>query len=108
MTGIYLIKNKITNECYIGQSKNIQQRFNNHINSMKNKKYSLYSDMRHYGVKSFDFSIIEECSISQLDKREMFWIHQYLEEGFSLYNIIGVPQKEKLYGKRYKKITKKY
>lgn len=108
MIGIYLIKNNITNESYIGQSRNIEQRFSSHRRALKDKKYSLYSDMRFYGLENFTFSILETCSISQLDKREMFWIKKYLNMGVSLYNIIGVPQKERSYARKYQNRFKKY
>lgn len=108
MVGIYLIKNNITNECYIGQSKNIEQRFNSHKRALKDKKYALYSDMRYYGLNNFSFKVLEQCSQRDLDTKEMIWIQRYLDSGTSLYNIIGVPQKERLYGKRYKKTSKKY
>ena len=109
MVGIYLIENKITGECYIGQSKNIEARFNNHRNSAKNKKYALYTDMRYYGINAFEFSVLEKCSLNDLDNREMFWIKKFQEEGKSLYNIIGVFEKERSYvNKRYKKRFNKY
>lgn len=110
MTGIYLIKNKLTDECYVGQSVNIANRFANHRNNFKTKKYALYSDMRHYGPDNFEFSVIEQCSKSMLDEREMFWIKDYQARGYRLYNIIGVPLKEKNYSKNRwrKKSFKKY
>ena len=109
MTGIYLITNNITKECYIGQSKNIDNRFSSHRQNLKNKKYALYTDMRYYGLENFSFSILEECSIQKLDEREMYWIRKYQDNGRSLYNIIGVPQKERSYAhRRNKKAFKKY
>ena len=109
MVGIYLIMNKITSECYIGQSTNIENRFRSHRNGIKNKKYVLYSDMRFYGLDNFDFTILEYCDKSLLDTREMFWIKEYQTRGYSLYNIIGVPQKERAYARRRnKKPSKKY
>ena len=109
MVGIYLIRNKITDEVYIGQSKNIDKRLDSHRRNAKNKKYTLYADMRYYGQSSFEFSVIEECATNSLDERELFWIRTYLEKGYSLYNIIGVRQKERAYERRrYKKAFKKY
>lgn len=109
MIGVYLIENKITKECYIGQSKNIEKRFLNHKDNAKNKKYALYVDMRYYGGSNFNYSVLELCSTNQLDEREMYWIKKYQDDGRSLYNIIGVPQKERNYAKRRnKKRFKKY
>ena len=42
MTGIYKITNKITGDCYIGQSIDIEKRWKEHINSSKNKNSSEY------------------------------------------------------------------
>lgn len=103
MIGIYIIINKTTNECYIGQSKNINQRFLSHKRSIKNKKYALYSDMRYYGLKNFTFSVLEECPVSELDKREMYWIKKYQKDGYFLYNIIGVEKKERTYVRKGRK-----
>lgn len=103
MTGIYLIKNKLTEEVYIGQSKNINNRWNNHKRNMGNSKYNLYSDMSYYGLSNFEFSVIEECEIRDLDKREMYWIQKYQEDGYSLYNIIGVPEREKVRASRFRR-----
>lgn len=100
MIGIYLIKNDLTDECYIGQSKNIEKRFQSHRRSLKDKKYALYSDMRAYGLDVFTFSVIEECRAIELDEREMFWIKDYQRNGYKLYNIIGVPEKESKYAVR--------
>lgn len=108
MIGIYLIKNKITKECYIGQSRNIDQRFNSHRRSFRDKKYALYYDMRFYGLENFEFSVLEECEIKDLDKKEMNWIKKYLKKGYSLYNIIGVPEKERAYARRSKKTFRRY
>ena len=102
MTGVYLIRNKFTDECYIGQSVNIEARWNTHKNSLNKKQYALYTDMRFYGVSSFEFSVIEICSKAELDEREMFWIKKYQENGFKLYNIIGVAAKEAAYAFRYR------
>lgn len=33
--------------------------------------------MREYGIENFDFSVIEECEIDQLDAREKYWINYY-------------------------------
>lgn len=80
MIGIYQITNLINGKKYIGQSNNIQKRWQehkfwaNHIN--KNNLY-LYNAMNKYGVENFEFSIIEECELDQLDEREEYWIAQY-------------------------------
>lgn len=37
----------------------------------------LYSAMRKYGIDNFSFEIIEECSASELDEKEIWWIEHY-------------------------------
>lgn len=111
MIGIYVIRNEITDECYIGQSVNISKRWEAHRANMKNKKYALYIDMRYYGLQNFSFSVLEECDRSELDEKEDYWIAKYQDLGFHLYNIKGVAAKEAAYEKqhrRYQKSFKKY
>lgn len=82
MIGIYKITNNINNKIYIGQSRNIQSRFNAHKTRPFNKnsdEYNkrLYVSIRKYGLDNFSFEIIEECSIEELNKKENYWINYY-------------------------------
>lgn len=96
MTGIYRIKNIINEHCYIGQSRNIPRRFNQHLNySNQNRDYPLYKAFRKYGVDNFVFEIIEECSVEELNDKERFWIlklkpeyNQTIETNYTI-----IPQK---------------
>ena len=47
--------------------------------------YHLYRSMRKYGIENFNFTILEECSISELNEREKYWI-QYYNSFFNSYN----------------------
>lgn len=69
--------NRETNECYIGQSVDIQRRKQQHIYSSQKEDSPLYRAMRKYGLEKFSFSILEECSIEQLDERERYWIKYF-------------------------------
>ena len=65
MIGIYKLTNKINNKVYIGQSINIENRFQQHKNNCLNenlKDYNtkFYRALRKYGVENFTFEIIEE------------------------------------------------
>ena len=85
MVGIYKITNKINEHCYIGQSRNIAKRWRAHKESMSNKNtpaydYPLQRALRKYGVDSFIFEVIEECSVSELNEREIYWISFYNPE----------------------------
>lgn len=75
MIGIYKITNTINNKVYIGQSVNIEQRFNKHKRSKKN--YPLYNDFKLYGIENFTFEILCECSKLDLTKYEIYFINLY-------------------------------
>lgn len=80
--GIYKIENKINGKVYIGQSVNIEERWKKHKSISNNinheyKNYPLYRSMSKHGLENFNFSIIEECLIDQLDEKEIYWIKYY-------------------------------
>ena len=79
--GIYKITNHNTEQVYIGQSINISDRWKAHIKCglgidapATNK---LYNKMQYYGVWTFTFELLEECSKEKLNEREKFWINFY-------------------------------
>lgn len=87
MIGIYIITNKINNKCYIGQSINIQNRWNTHKCCYDNINYPLYNSqlymaMRKYGIENFEFSILieinqEDYNKEYLNELERHFIEQY-------------------------------
>lgn len=80
---IYKITNNVNSKCYIGQtSKTIEDRWKEHIKTSQNEKregynYPLYKAFRKYGIENFSIDEIEECDISELNDREMYWIKYY-------------------------------
>lgn len=85
--GIYKITNLKTQQCYIGQSVDVAQRWKDHIKcglgidaSATNK---LYNAMQNDGVWNFTFELIEECSRADLDKKEKQWIEMYQSNIYS-------------------------
>lgn len=77
--GIYVITNKINSKRYVGQSKDIEDRWNGHKNLLRKNKH----DNRHlqwawnkYGEENFEFSKLEECEPVRkiLKNREQFWM----------------------------------
>ena len=74
MIGIYKITKKENGKSYIGQSNDIERRFSEH-----KTKTDIPIDIaiQKYGVNAFEFSIIEECDLSQLDEKEKYWIAFY-------------------------------
>lgn len=82
MIGIYKITNKINQHCYIGQSRCIEKRWKNHINTSQNVNdnkynYPLYRAFRKYGIDNFSFEIIEICNSDELNDKEKHWIKLY-------------------------------
>lgn len=82
MIGIYKIENKVNGKIYVGQSTNIQKRWDNHKVASNCEKdhtynYPLYRAFRKYGVDNFSFDVLEECMVSELDDKEIFWIEYY-------------------------------
>ena len=75
---IYQIVNKVTNDFYIGKTKDFQKRFYQHkYNAFQRKSQShLYHAMRKYGIDNFSFNILDEAKTStELNEKEIYWIN---------------------------------
>lgn len=88
--GIYKIENNINHNIYIGQSKNIKDRWRSHKSNAFNqnsKDYNMviYQAIRKYGIDAFSFEVLEECSQELLNEKEKYWI-QYYDSYNSGYN----------------------
>lgn len=84
--GIYKITNLKTEQCYIGQSVGIADRWKEHIKcglgidaSTTNK---LYKAMQEDGVWNFSFELIEKCPKADLNSKEKFWIDFYQSQKY--------------------------
>lgn len=81
--GIYKIENLLNGKIYIGQSIQIEKRFEQHKKTAyarKDRNYNnlIYKAIRKYGLENFAFEIIEEVPDNQdLDEREIYWISYY-------------------------------
>ena len=61
MRGVYRITNKINNKVYIGESLNIERRWEEHkkeLNNKTHKNYKLQKDYNKYGHEAFEFEVI--------------------------------------------------
>lgn len=82
MTGyIYKISNDINNKVYIGKTcYSIEKRFKEHCSDCTKReleKRPLYNAMQKYGIEHFHIELIEECELSILSNREIYWIEHY-------------------------------
>jgi group I intron endonuclease len=84
MIGIYKITNPI-GQVYIGQSKNLQRRKNEHFSNKGKKPFRLNESMLKHGKENHKFEIIEECIIDLLKDRERYWqdFYNVLELGLN-------------------------
>lgn len=73
--GIYKIENLINHKIYIGQSIEIENRWEKHLRLKNN--CIVHKAIQKYGKEAFSFQIIEECNIEDLDEKEQYWINVY-------------------------------
>jgi group I intron endonuclease len=76
MIGIYKIINP-KGKIYIGYSKNIERRFKEYLTLRCRSQKFLKESFQTYGVENHIYSIIEECDIENIKKREKYWIEYY-------------------------------
>jgi hypothetical protein len=94
ITGIYKITNIDTGECYVGQARNVAERFNEHakcglgIDTPANNE--LYQAMQEYGLWSFSWELLEECPQNQLNEKEKYYIGLYDSYNFGYNSNHGV------------------
>ena len=65
MIGVYVIKCKVNDRFYIGVSKNIKARWNEHRSDLKNNKHhsvKLQRSYNKYGIDAFEYLVIYETS----------------------------------------------
>lgn len=70
--GIYKITNP-KGKIYIGQSTNLKKREDSYEKLRCDKQYKLYNSLQKYGWEQHIFEIIEECTLEQLNEREIYW-----------------------------------
>ena len=76
--GIYVIRNIINDNCYVGQSIDVKRRWYQHRCKKNLKsKYHLYRAFNKYGIENFKFEVIEYVkNIDDLTIRELFWYNK--------------------------------
>lgn len=88
--GIYGIRNIINHKIYIGKTgMNFGDRWDNHKALLRNNKHDnphLQAAWNKYGEENFEFIIIEDCVVEDLNDKEIYWIKYYRDRDLS-YNI---------------------
>ena len=72
MIGIYKITSP-TNKIYIGSSKDINNRLCKYKNLKCKTQSKLYNSLKKYGYENHVIEIIEECTLENLLKRELYY-----------------------------------
>ena len=73
---VYMIRNTITQKCYIGSSSNVLHRFRSHMNNLKQGNHpveDMQSDYDEYG-DHFQLSILDDVSNYQDRFKEYMWM----------------------------------
>lgn len=88
--GIYIITNNKNDKVYIGQSVDIMCRWNAHkysaLNERQDSHTKLHQAMKNIGIENFSIKVLEECSFSELNKKEIYWIKYFnsYENGYNM------------------------
>lgn len=89
-SGIYCIKNTLTNKMYIGQSLNLRKRISDHFRKLpKGTDECTYLQKSYlkYGAEKFEYFILEYCLSSDLNKKEEYYISKYNTKAPNGYNL---------------------
>jgi len=93
MRGIYKITNKLNDRVYIGESLNVERRWDEHLHSLNcnnHHSYKLQNDYNKHGKGIFTFEVIEELENDfpkMLDKYALLVLeHVYINQHDSLKN----------------------
>lgn len=110
MIGIYKITSP-TNKIYVGQSIDIEKRFKQYRRLDCKKQPKLYNSFTKHGVENHIFEILEECSLDELNVKEVFWKQKYntISEGLNceLFDIGQGPRSTQVKDKISKSMTGK-
>ena len=109
ISAVYKITNTVTNDFYIGSSKDVKRRWKEHKIPSRWKQYPnnpMYIDMNRYGVENFAFEVLEVVEESFLKKTEQEFI-ETLKPTYNNNNAKGWNiERRKKYNKEYNKSDK--
>lgn len=91
-TGIYRLVDLKNQKAYIGQAADLTKRLQQHIKcalGIDTPSNVLYKTMIADGVENFTFEVLEECSRSELNEKEAYWINFYKTYDYGLNSTRG-------------------
>ncbi len=111
MAHIYGIINLITNNIYVGKTRNYKKRFIKHKSLLKNNKHFnkyLQNSYNKHGLINFKFILLEQCLESEITDMEQKWVDYYSN---CLFNHVKDVKKlsgptNPFYGHKHSKSTK--
>ena len=114
ISAVYKITNTITNDFYIGSSKDVKKRWNEHKCPSKWKECPnnpMYIDMQKYGIDKFVFEVLEVVEEGSLKEMEQKFI-ETLKPTYNRCNAKGLDierrkETHKEYQKKYEKTDKR-
>lgn len=77
--GVYLIRCSESGKVYVGQTVDLERRKRDHIRSLRKGEHHngyLQRAFDKYGEGAFEFSVLQECTIAELDSAETTWIRK--------------------------------
>lgn len=95
--GVYKIVNIVNNKIYVGSSKDVENRWQQHRNQLQNNQHGnthLQNAWNMYGSKNFIFEVIEECEPKLQFEREQYYLDTLNPFNDRGYNIVRQISKE--------------
>lgn len=89
-SGVYKITNTIHGKFYIGSSKDIDNRFEEHKQKLRTNKHVnpiLQHSWNYHGESNFTFAVIEECEPDKCLEREQYYLDTFQPYKGTGYNI---------------------
>ena len=113
ISAVYKITNTVTGDFYIGSSKNVKRRWNEHKCKSKWNEYPnnpMYLDMQNYGTDKFEFEMLAEVEPEHLKEKEQEFIETlkptYNSNRANGWDIERSKEYQKEYQKEYDKTEK--
>lgn len=77
--GVYVLRNTVTGDCYVGQSADLVSRFKLHLwarRAGRSKNKELQASFILHGEAAFEFKVLEFCDTAPAHCRETYWINE--------------------------------